>query len=196
MIDSAIDAFFVKGFDATTLSDLESATGVDRSTLYNSFGGKTGLYRAATARYLDRAATGLFGTLHDGSSSDSNSDSNSGSNDGSNDGLADIVQFLETLRVGLTMAEVSPGCLIVNDMAAGSDREAAARYRELLDSGLRAALGRAAGPPARPHGHRAAGRPAVGRRDRHQPDQPTHRRQRPGRAAGGRRSGRGRVLAR
>ena len=128
VIDAAVDAFFVKGFDGTTLTDLEAATGVDRSTLYNSFGGKNGLYHRATARYLDRAADGLFNPLHDGGA----------------DGLADVVDFLERLRSGLTGGEVSPGCLIVNDMAAGSDPEAAKRYRDLLEDGLRAALRRAA----------------------------------------------------
>ena len=60
------------------------------------------------------------------------------------DGIAAIVRFLERLRSGLTGAPVSPGCLIVNDMAARSDLEAAGRYRKLLDDGLHAALHRAA----------------------------------------------------
>ncbi len=128
VVDAAIGAFFAKGFDATTLTDLESATGVDRSTLYNSFGGKNGLYHQATKRYLDHAAEGLFSVLHVGG----------------DDGIDDIRQFLERLRSGLTSQDVSPGCLIINDMAAGSDRDAAKRYREILDNGLRAALGRAA----------------------------------------------------
>ena len=128
VIDGATTAFFAKGFEATTLTDLEAATGVDRSTLYNSFGGKNGLYHRATARYLERAASGLFDVL----------------NDGTDDGLGDLIQFLERLRLGLTANDVSPGCLIVNDMAAGSDPDAAKRYRQLLDGGLLAALGRAA----------------------------------------------------
>ncbi|MDH3683729.1 MAG: TetR/AcrR family transcriptional regulator [Acidimicrobiia bacterium] len=138
VVDAAIGAFFAKGFDATTLADLEAATGVDRSTLYNSFGGKRGLYHKATERYLDRAAESLFSVLYTGS------DGTDGVGDDTDDGLQDVVQFLERLRSGLTSAAVSPGCLIINDMAAGSDPDAARRYRELLDNGLRAALGRAA----------------------------------------------------
>ena len=128
VVEAAIGAFFAKGFEATTLTDLELATGVDRSTLYHSFGGKSGLYHKATERYLDQAADGLFSVLHAGS----------------HNGITDIVQFLEQLRSGLTSQAVSPGCLIINDMAAGSDPEAARRYRHLLDTGLRAALHRAA----------------------------------------------------
>lgn len=128
MVDAAVGAFFANGLEGTTLGDIETATGIDRSTLYNSFGGKAGLYHRATARYLDRAEQGLFGPLHDPDT----------------DGLTAIVEFLERLREGLTSGDVSPGCLIVNDMAAGSDPAAAKRYRELLEDGLRTALGRAA----------------------------------------------------
>ncbi|MCP5027400.1 MAG: TetR/AcrR family transcriptional regulator [Actinomycetia bacterium] len=128
VVAAAIGAFFAKGFAATTLADLEGATGVDRSTLYNIFGGKRGLYDKATALYLDRAASSLFSVLHRGSA----------------DGLGDVVQFLERLRSGLTGDPVSPGCLIINDMATGANLDAARRYRELLDTGLRSALHRAA----------------------------------------------------
>ncbi len=128
VIDAAIGAFLLNGFDTTTLTDLETATGVDRSTLYNSFGGKSGLYHRATQRYLDQAAEGLFGILHSGG----------------DDGIEGVVEFLSRLRLELTSQTTSRGCLIVNDMAAGSDPDAARRYRELLYDGLRTALGRAA----------------------------------------------------
>ena len=128
VVGAAIDAFMAKGFEATTLSDLESATGVDRSTLYNSFGGKSGLYHEATQRYVTDAEHNLFRPLLEGGE----------------DGIADIVEFLDVLRSVLTTPEVSPGCLIVNDMAAVADPEAAARYRDLLHAGLEAALSRAA----------------------------------------------------
>ena len=128
MVDAAVGAFFANGLEGTTLGDIETATGIDRSTLYNSFGGKAGLYHRATARYLDHAEEGLFGPLHDPDT----------------DGLTAVVEFLGRLKEGLTSGDVSPGCLIVNDMAAGSDPAAAKRYRELLEEGLRAALTRAA----------------------------------------------------
>ncbi|MCP4960035.1 MAG: TetR/AcrR family transcriptional regulator, partial [Actinomycetia bacterium] len=66
VVDAAIGAFFRSGFEATTLADLEHATGVDRSTLYNSFGGKQGLYELATTAYLERAETSLFEPLANG----------------------------------------------------------------------------------------------------------------------------------
>ncbi len=126
---SAINAFFEKGYEATTLGDIESATGVDRSTLYNSFGGKAGIYSSATSAYLAMAEEGLFGPLSDGTS------------DGDRDGYDAILEFLARLRLGLTTA-TTPGCLIVNDMAAGVDPAAAVRYRTMMEDGLRQALSR------------------------------------------------------
>lgn len=126
---SAIGAFFDKGYEATTLGDLEAATGVDRSTLYNSFGGKAGIYSSATSAYLAMAETGLFGPLLDGG------------DDSTGDGYDDILEFLARLRLGLTTA-TTPGCLIVNDMAAGVDPAAAVRYRTMMEEGLGRALSR------------------------------------------------------
>ncbi|MEM7142651.1 MAG: TetR/AcrR family transcriptional regulator [Actinomycetota bacterium] len=127
VVASAMGAFFHKGFEATTLAELEAATGLDRSSLYNSFGGKAGLYEAATTTYLDRAEQTLLHPLLNGT----------------DDGYADLLAFLDNLRIGLTSADAIPGCLIVNDMAAGADPAAAARYRALIEEGLRAALDRA-----------------------------------------------------
>ncbi len=130
VIAAAIGAFFRSGFEATTLADLEQATNVDRSTLYNSFGGKQGLYELATSAYLDRAEASLFEPLTTGTA----------------DGYADILEFLGRLRSGLTSLEAIPGCLIVNDMAAGSAPAAAERYRTHLEAGFMAALTRADHP--------------------------------------------------
>lgn len=132
VIDAAVDAFHRSGYDDTTLTDLEQTIGVDRSTLYNSFGGKRGLYDLATNAYLDRAEQRLFSPLHDENTN----------------GYVAILDLLENLRVGLTSPDAIPGCLIVNDMAAGSAPEAAARYRKLLQGGLLAALGRTGDPAA------------------------------------------------
>ena len=129
VVMAAIDAFMDKGFDATTLSDLEAATGVDRSTLYNSFGGKAGLYDQATSLYLRRFRAGILGPLHDNT-------------DG--DGLDDVLEFLNQLETWLPAQEGPLGCLIVNDMAAGSAPEAAGVYQDALATGLRVALARAA----------------------------------------------------
>ncbi|MEL7210186.1 MAG: TetR/AcrR family transcriptional regulator [Actinomycetota bacterium] len=131
VVTAAIDAFWERGLEATSLTDIEAATGVDRSTLYNSFGGKSGLYELATDQYLQQAETWLFEPLLEG--------------DG--DGLDDILRFLDRLKTGLTTAS-KPGCLIVNDMAIGPDKRPSERYQAVLERGLREALGRAESVPA------------------------------------------------
>jgi TetR/AcrR family transcriptional repressor of nem operon len=127
VVSAAISAFWAKGFDATTTADLEAATGVDRSTIYNSFGGKTGLYRSATAAYVDSAEEVLFEPLHKGTA-----------------GVYNIVEFLDRLSANLGAGDNPQGCLIVNDMSAAAvDHRATNRYLTRLEDGLCAALGRA-----------------------------------------------------
>ena len=140
VVGAAIGAFFHKGYEATTLPELEAATGLDRSSLYNSFGGKRGLYEAAIATYLDVAEGGLFDPLLTGT----------------DDGFADLLTFFGFLRTGMTSAAAIPGCLIVNDMASGADPEAALRYRGLLEEGMRRALERAGETDPKRRDERAA----------------------------------------
>jgi TetR/AcrR family transcriptional repressor of nem operon len=126
VVAAAIVAFWDKGFEATTLSDLEAATGADRSSIYNSFGGKDGLYRSAAAAYVDSAEEVLFEPLYKGTG-----------------GVADIIEFLDRLAENLGAGTNPAGCLIVNDMAAAVDHESTNRYLARLEGGFRAALERA-----------------------------------------------------
>lgn len=128
VLAGALSAFWTNGVAHTTLRDLEDATGADRSTLYNSFGGRAGLHRSAAAAYVDRLAQELFAPMADGT-----------------DGLADVDRFLARLADLLASDETPPGCLIVNDLTDdGRDHEASQRYLDALRTGLRAALSRAA----------------------------------------------------
>ncbi|MGB6230867.1 MAG: TetR/AcrR family transcriptional regulator [Litorimonas sp.] len=45
------DLFWAKGYDGTSLSDITAATGLSKSSLYNSFGDKDALFKAALSRY-------------------------------------------------------------------------------------------------------------------------------------------------
>lgn len=51
VIARARDQFWRAGFEATSVPDLEAATGLKRSSLYGAFGDKRGLYDRALARY-------------------------------------------------------------------------------------------------------------------------------------------------
>jgi len=126
VVSAATLAFWEKGYSATTLRDLEAATGVDRSTLYNSFAGKKGLFRSCATAYVDQAEEQLLEPLFDGT-----------------EGIADIMEFID--RIGAIFeSDVPTGCLIVNDMGAVTDPDSTQRYLERLEGGLRAALDRAA----------------------------------------------------
>ena len=47
----AMEAFWANGYDATSLDDLMSETGLSRSSLYNAFGDKLDLFIAALGTY-------------------------------------------------------------------------------------------------------------------------------------------------
>ena len=52
VVRAARSVFWVHGYDAASLPDLERATGLSRSSIYNSFGSKRGLFDAAVQSYL------------------------------------------------------------------------------------------------------------------------------------------------
>ncbi len=51
-LDRAMDLFWDKGYDATSVADLTEAIGINRPSLYAAFGDKEALFMAA----LDRSA--------------------------------------------------------------------------------------------------------------------------------------------
>lgn len=53
VLDKAIQLFWEKGFADTSLSDLEKATGVNKSGLYSEFKDKDDIYTEALKRYRD-----------------------------------------------------------------------------------------------------------------------------------------------
>jgi TetR/AcrR family transcriptional repressor of nem operon len=50
-LDRALELFWARGYEATSVQDLVEATGVQRQSLYDTFGGKHELYLAALRRY-------------------------------------------------------------------------------------------------------------------------------------------------
>ncbi|MFI7068418.1 TetR/AcrR family transcriptional regulator [Kribbella sp. NPDC050124] len=55
--------FWRQGATATGIQEIVAATGLSRSSLYNAFGGKDGLYVAAVRRYLDQRSRPMFDRL-------------------------------------------------------------------------------------------------------------------------------------
>jgi TetR/AcrR family transcriptional regulator, transcriptional repressor for nem operon len=54
VIASAAELFLSRGYEATSIDDLVTATGVHRGSLYKAFGSKRGLFLAALQRWLDQ----------------------------------------------------------------------------------------------------------------------------------------------
>ena len=54
VLERAMQAFWAKGYAATSLDDLCAATGLGRSSLYAAFGGKRALLHQSLARYEEQ----------------------------------------------------------------------------------------------------------------------------------------------
>jgi TetR/AcrR family transcriptional repressor of nem operon len=60
-LESAMQAFWAKGYEATSLDDLCAATGLSRSSLYAAFGDKHALLLAAIDRYSEERVAAFLG---------------------------------------------------------------------------------------------------------------------------------------
>lgn len=130
VVQSARDVFWDAGFDGASLADLESATGLNRSSLYHAFGSKRGLFDAAVADYLDTVIRPrLRGLITDDAGRDA------------------LLAYFDALREAVVAAPVdSPrrGCLLVNAAVGLAAHDEPARavveaYRTELTTALRSA---------------------------------------------------------
>ena len=64
VLESALEVFRAKGFDGTTLSELEQATGLGRGSLYGAFGDKRALFLKVLGRYLTSSLDERLAVLH------------------------------------------------------------------------------------------------------------------------------------
>ena len=53
-LDAAIQCFWSRGYEATSVRDLADAMGIAGPSLYNTFGDKRTLYRQALEHYVER----------------------------------------------------------------------------------------------------------------------------------------------
>jgi len=65
VLDSIKNLFWKKGFNGTSISDLEKVSGITRTSLYQAFGNKQQLYLSTDANLLLSDANFLF-TLYSG----------------------------------------------------------------------------------------------------------------------------------
>lgn len=55
VLDAALEHFWARGFDATSMRDLIGCTGLTAASLYNAFGDKRSLYRQALDHYVEHS---------------------------------------------------------------------------------------------------------------------------------------------
>jgi len=131
---SARDLFWDRGYEATSIGDLETCTGLNRSSIYQAFGSKRGLFDAALQCYIDREMTAMVAGMQRDDA-----------------GLAAVVAFFARLGE-LFRGDANGstrGCLMVNSTAelAAHDplvAQVAADNRDRVRAAFANALGQAA----------------------------------------------------
>lgn len=112
VLDAVVNSFWSRGYEATSMSDLENATGLSRSSLYSTFGNKRELFDAALGRYNDETVEPTLQAL-----------------EGPNAGIAELRQYFSILAATFrSEPELAVrGCLIVNTMVELAAQDDAAR---------------------------------------------------------------------
>jgi AcrR family transcriptional regulator len=128
-LDQVVNLFWQRGTDTTGIADVVQATGLSRSSLYATFGGKAHLQAAALGRYLERQSRPVFEAL----AADIR-------------GVPAIAAFFERLVEARCAGEHARwGCLVTNTHAtAGGDlpeiRTILDRHHDALRAAMRTAL--------------------------------------------------------
>ncbi|SIN79187.1 TetR/AcrR family transcriptional regulator [Agromyces cerinus] len=128
VVRAARTVFWQHGYEDASIPDLEAATGLKRSSIYNAFDSKRGLFDAAVSSYLDEVVRPRLRPLTVAQVSPDA-----------------IVEYFSGLRAALELADsftAENGCLLIN--AAGGPiahddavRESVAAYRAELQAAVR-----------------------------------------------------------
>ncbi|VAX00052.1 Transcriptional regulator, AcrR family [hydrothermal vent metagenome] len=97
VLDKAMNLFWAKGYEATSLTELEQGLGINKFSIYNTFGNKRALYLASLARYEEQMFSQLLTTLA-----------------GDVDGLAAIERSLDFLEQTMQQYSQQNGCFMLN----------------------------------------------------------------------------------
>lgn len=132
VLGSAEELFWRRGVSSTGVQDVVTATGVNRSSLYATFGGKRELYLAALRRYAERRSGPVFRRLAE---------------DGR--GLPAVADFFRALiRARCAGEHARWGCMVTNAHAGAENDDPDVRsvlqdHHDRLRAAMGAALERA-----------------------------------------------------
>ncbi|MEV6977934.1 TetR/AcrR family transcriptional regulator [Kitasatospora sp. NPDC093806] len=125
-LDAAMLAFWANGYEATSTQDLCAATGLGRSSIYNTFSSKHDLFKRALARYIELMTVPQTALLEDP--------------------RTPPLERIRVLFARIVDGEFeqrpegrSIGCLTVNTIVELAGRDAEAAELVLRDQGLRLA---------------------------------------------------------
>jgi TetR/AcrR family transcriptional repressor of nem operon len=116
VLSSATQLFWRRGYSLTLVEQIVTAAGINRATLYASFGGKAALFEQALQHYFEPVQR-LLGQLQ-----------------ASDEPLCQLQSFFELTLIELPEAQRQLGCLSVNSVCelADSDAELAASAGQRL----------------------------------------------------------------
>ncbi len=131
VLDQAVQLFLERGYDGTSLADLEAHLGLGRQSLYNTFGDKQALFLKALDRYRRDAVQAAVAMLN-----------------APDAGLHAIRAFFQGSVESLTAPGPRCGCLVANTILerGSEDPDALLRCnhaRDVLERSFRRALARA-----------------------------------------------------
>ncbi len=118
VLEKAMQVFWMKGFEATSVQDLVNAMGINRFSMYSTFGNKRQLFLHALDRYCDKVVSGVFEML-----------------DRFEEGAEAIRKFFMAMLEFSCTEQGRHGCLMINSTVelAPHDQMTAARVRAHLD---------------------------------------------------------------
>jgi TetR/AcrR family transcriptional repressor of nem operon len=131
VLDQAVELFWERGYEGTSLAELETRLGLGRQSLYNTFGDKRTLFLKALERYRHAVADGPLAHLNT-----------------SGAGLDAIREFFQATVESLTTPAPRRACLVASTILECGSQDADAllrcnRARAELERGLRRALAQA-----------------------------------------------------
>ena len=128
-LEAAMTLFWEQGYADTSIEDLVTAMGINRSSLYQAFGDKEGLFAAALARYETRVVSDVLAELERGSA-----------------GLAALRRYFSRGIDYLSSPAGLRGCLMTNtatELAGAPSGEPVCVHLERLEAAFVAVLRRA-----------------------------------------------------
>ncbi|RLP76981.1 TetR/AcrR family transcriptional regulator [Mycetocola tolaasinivorans] len=129
-VRAARDLFWAVGYDVASISDLERVTGLSRSSIYQAFGNKRGLFDAAVEDYLEDIVGPRLAPLLDGQA----------------DGVRRYIDQMGASLGAMEAGDPRFGCMLVRAGAGLGSRDAdaaavVAGYRRRVEGAIATALG-------------------------------------------------------